>query len=154
MSGDPGEPRVDVLAFTDLDVATAYAVWRLRQDVFVVEQQCAYADLDGRDDEPGTRHLLLRGPGDGLLGYLRLLAEPDGAARIGRVLLRRDARGRGLADRLVVAALAEVGDRESRLDAQSPLARFYGAHGYVVTGPELVEDGIPHVPMARPGRTA
>ncbi|WP_299056573.1 GNAT family N-acetyltransferase [uncultured Nocardioides sp.] len=149
----PGRLRVDVLAFTDLDAATAYAVWRLRQDVFVVEQECAYADLDGRDDEPGTRHVLLRDgePGaDDLLGYLRILVEPDGALRIGRVLLRRDARGRGLAGPLMTAALDEVGDRPSRLDAQAPLARFYAGYGYDVTGPEFVEDGIPHVPMSRP----
>ncbi|MCH1866158.1 GNAT family N-acetyltransferase [Nocardioides sp. CFH 31398] len=160
MSGDPAgqDVRVDVLGFDELDGPTAYAVWRLRQDVFVVEQACAYPDLDGRDDEPGTRHVLLRaadgsdgadGPGR-LVGYLRVLTDPDGVRRIGRVVLHRDARGRGLADPLVRAALAEVGESPSRLDAQSPLARFYAGYGYEVSGPEFLEDGIPHVPMTRP----
>ncbi|GAB2871281.1 GNAT family N-acetyltransferase [Nocardioides pacificus] len=138
---------VRVVGFDDLDARTAYDVWRLRQDVFVVEQECAYPDLDGRDLEPTTRHVLLED--DGLVGYLRVL--DDGAhLRIGRVLLRRDARGRGLADQLVAAALDVVGERAARLDAQSPLAGWYATHGFVVDGPEFVEDGIPHLPMARP----
>ncbi len=145
--------------FEDLDVRTAYDVWRLRQDVFVVEQECPYLDLDGRDVEPGTRHLTLEVDGE-LAGYLRILDDAatssgtgtgTGTARIGRVLLARAFRGRGLADRLMEAALEEIGDRPSRLDAQVPLAGWYATYGYVVTGPEFLDDGIPHVPMARPG---
>jgi len=149
--------------FEDLDARTAYDVWRLRQDVFVVEQECPYPDLDGRDVEPGTRHLTLEVDGE-LAGYLRILDDAargsgtssgtgprTGTARIGRVLLARAFRGRGLADRLMEAALEEIGDRPSRLDAQVPLAGWYASYGYVVTGPEFLDDGIPHVPMARPG---
>ena len=149
--------------FEDLDVRTAYDVWRLRQDVFVVEQECPYPDLDGRDVEPGTRHLTLEVDGE-LAGYLRILDDAatssgtssgtgpgTGTARIGRVLLARAFRGRGLADRLMEAALEEIGDRPSRLDAQLPLTGWYARYGYVVTGPEFLDDGIPHVPMARPG---
>jgi len=149
--------------FEDLDARTAYEVWRLRQDVFVVEQECPYPDLDGRDVEPGTRHLTLEVDGE-LAGYLRILDDAargsgtssgtgprTGTARIGRVLLARAFRGRGLADRLMEAALEEIGDRPSRLDAQVPLAGWYASYGYVVTGPEFLDDGIPHVPMARPG---
>ena len=146
--------------FDDLEARTAYDVWRLRQDVFVVEQQCPYPDLDGRDLEPGTRHVTLEVDGE-LAGYLRILdpstrpgtGEGSGAAevRIGRVLLARAFRGRGLADRLMEAALEEVGERPSRLDAQVPLAGWYATYGYVVVGAEFLDDGIPHVPMARPG---
>ena len=137
----------DVLSFDELDTRTAYAVWQLRQDVFVVEQDCPYRDLDGRDDEPGTRHVLLR-EGDELLGYLRLLDDGD-HARIGRVVLAPAARGRGLADLLMSAALAAVGDRPVVLDAQSPLAGWYGSFGFEVTGLEFLDDGIPHLPMRR-----
>ncbi|MGI9157454.1 MAG: GNAT family N-acetyltransferase [Marmoricola sp.] len=141
------------LGFQELDTRTAYEVWRLRQDVFVVEQDCPYPDLDGRDHEPGTRHLLLELDQDGLdrvlTGYLRLL--DDGPClRIGRVLLARAYRGRGLADELMRAAMIEIGDRPARLDAQSPLARWYAGYGFAVCGPEFVEDGIPHLPMERP----
>lgn len=141
--------RVRTLRFADLGPPTAYAVWRLRQDVFVVEQACPYADLDGRDDEPGTRHLLLERAGT-LLGYARVLAESD-HDRVGRVLLVPDARGQGLADPLVEAALATCGGREVRLDAQAPLAGWYEQFGFAVAGPEFLEDGIWHVPMRRPG---
>ena len=151
-------PRVRVARFADLGPATAYAVWRLRQDVFVVEQACPYPDLDGRDDEPGTRHVLLEdgavgagGAGGALLGCLRLLDEGD-HARIGRVVLAPAARGRGLADPMVVAALAEAAGREVRLDAQSPLAGWYARFGFAVDGPEFLEDGIPHLPMRLPAR--
>ncbi len=142
--------QVEVRAFADLDLTTAYDAWRLRQDVFVIEQDCPYPDLDGRDREPATRHVLLR-EAEVLLGYLRVL--DDGAhARIGRVVLARAGRGRGLADLLMQAALAETGDRAVVLDAQSPLARWYATHGFAVSGPEFLEDGIPHLPMLRDGR--
>nr|WP_216654409.1 GNAT family N-acetyltransferase [Nocardioides sp. zg-DK7169] len=124
----------------------------MRQDVFVVEQECPYPDLDGRDLEPGTRHVLLLEEGPGatgrLVGYLRLL--DDGAhARIGRVVLTPEVRGRGLADGLMRAALEEVGDRPCVLDAQSPLAGWYATFGFAVSGPEFLEDDIPHTPMRR-----
>ena len=80
---------VDAMPFAALDPATAYAVWKLRQDVFVVEQDCPYGDLDGRDDEPGTRHVLLR-EHDRVVGYARVLDDattladrPGGARPVG-----------------------------------------------------------------------
>jgi ElaA protein len=141
---------VRVLAFDDLDARTAYDVWRLRQEVFVVEQSCPYPDLDGRDLEPGTRHVLLTDADGSLAGYLRLIDEGS-HARIGRVVAVGSARGRGLADQLMEAALAETGSREVRLAAQSPLAAWYAGFGFVVDGPEFLDDGIPHLPMRRAG---
>lgn len=136
-----------ILAFDDLDPTTAYQVWRLRQDVFVVEQASPYPDLDGRDLEPGTRHLLVQEAGE-LVGYLRILDEAAGA-RIGRVVVARGARGRGLGGRLMEAALARIGDHEARLDAQTPLAGWYAGYGFEVDGGEFVEDGVAHLPMRR-----
>jgi ElaA protein len=142
-------PRMTAVAvgFEHLDIATAYAVWRLRQDVFVVEQECAYSDLDGRDDEPGTRHVLLRS-GDQLLGYARVLDDGD-VWRIGRVALARGARGRGLGDVLIDTALQVSKGRDVVLDAQSPLAGWYATFGFEVSGPEFLDDGIPHLPMRK-----
>jgi ElaA protein len=145
------EPPISVSAgsFSDLDAATAYAIWRLRQDVFVVEQECPYPDLDGRDDEPGTVHVVLH-EGDALIGYARVL--DDGVEwRIGRVVLASAGRGRGLADRLMVAALEACPDRDIVLDAQAPLADWYARLGFAVDGEEFLEDGISHVPMRRAG---
>ena len=138
--------RVVTLGFDDLDPRTAYDLWRLRQQVFVVEQQCPYPDLDGRDVEPGTRHLLLSDERGALVGCARVLDDGE-VWRVGRVLLVPALRGRGAADRLVRAALAACPDRDVVLDAQSPLAGWYASFGFVVAGPEHLEDGIPHVPM-------
>jgi ElaA protein len=136
-----------VASFRDLDTTTLYAILKLRADVFVVEQNCPYGDLDGRDLEPGTRHLWLS-RGDEILAYLRIL-DDDGVERIGRVVTAPAARGAGHAQRLMDEALTVIGNRPSVLDAQSYLVRFYAGYGYQQTGPEYLEDGIPHVPMAK-----
>jgi ElaA protein len=134
-------------SFDELDARTAYDLWRLRESVFVVEQECAYQELDGRDLEPGTRHVWASVDGRPV-GYLRVL--DDGPhARIGRVLVAADRRGAGLAATLMAAALDVVGGRPSVLDAQSHLAGWYTRFGYRPDGDEFVEDGIPHVPMRR-----
>jgi ElaA protein len=142
--------RVLVASFAGLPARTAYEVWRLRQQVFVVEQDCPYPDLDGRDLEAGTRHVVLLddGPDQAVLGTLRVLDDGE-AARIGRVVVAPAARGRGLAALMMDEAMALCGDREVRLDAQTGLAGFYAAYGFEVTGPAFDEDGIMHVPMSR-----
>ena len=143
---------VRVLRFEELDASTAYDVWRLRQQVFVVEQRSPYPDLDGRDREPATRHLLLEVDGE-LVGYARVL-DDGGWARVGRVLVAPHARGQGLADELVRAALALTGDREVRLDAQTGLRDWYASYGFEVTGPDFDDDGVLHSPMRRAARRA
>jgi ElaA protein len=139
---------VHVAAFPGLDPRTAYRLWALRVDVFVVEQECAYRELDGRDLEPDTRHVWA--DVDGVpVAYLRLLGEPDGSRRIGRVCVAASARGQGWAGVLMERVLREVGERPCVLDAQAHLADWYARWGFAVTGPEFLDDGIPHVPMGR-----
>ncbi|MFW5420071.1 GNAT family N-acetyltransferase [Nocardiopsis sp. CNT-189] len=142
---------VRIAPFAELGTAELYALLRLRTDVFVVEQECAYPELDGRDTEPGTLHAWAAGPGDPgtPLACLRVLAEPDGSARIGRVATAPSARGRGLARLLLAAALERLPGREVRLDAQSYAAGLYRSFGFEPCGPEFTEDGIAHVPMLR-----
>ncbi|MFD6221634.1 GNAT family N-acetyltransferase [Nocardia asteroides] len=135
----------------DLDAATLYRLLSLRVQVFVVEQECAYPELDGRDLLPATRHLWLEDD-ETIVGTLRLLEErAQGAVsyRIGRVCLARTARGHGHTTRLMQAALAETGAATVRLDAQSHLVGMYAKYGFVVDGPEFLDDGIPHTPMRR-----
>ena len=138
-----------VASFRDLDTTTLYEILKLRSEVFVVEQECPYLDPDGRDDEPGTRHVWFA-RGKKVRAYLRIL-DDNGVERIGRVVTAPDARGTGLAGRLMEEALRVIGNRPAVLDAQAHLAGFYGRYGFVTTGPEYLEDGIPHVPMAREG---
>jgi ElaA protein len=141
--------QLRVAAFGELDPYTLYALLRLRAEVFVVEQECVYLDVDGLDTEPGTRHLWLERAGEPI-AYLRILAaEPGGECRIGRVVVAKSARGEGLAGRLMEAALELVGERPCELNAQSYLVEFYRRYGFVPAGPERMEDGIPHTPMVR-----
>jgi ElaA protein len=125
-----------------------YAVLRLRVDVFVVEQECPYPEIDGRDLLTSTRHLWLDGP-DGVASYLRVLEESAGARRIGRVATARAARGQGLAAQLMKAALAHAGGVDCVLDSQTYAKGFYAKFGFVPEGDEFIEDGIPHITMWR-----
>jgi ElaA protein len=147
MSAVTFEPIQRAAGFDDLDPRTAYRLWQLRESVFVVEQECAYLELDGRDTDPGTLHLWLEEAGEPV-AYLRLLTEP-GFRRVGRVLTAPRRRGQGLAERLVRAALTRAGGEECRLDAQAHLEGWYARLGFERCGEPFVEDGIPHVPMRR-----
>ena len=140
--------KISAVPFAVLDPLTAYSLWKLRQDVFVVEQECPYSDLDGRDLAPETRHVVLENDDGVVLGCARVLDEGD-EWRIGRVALHRTVRGQGWADRIMQAALQVCPDRDVILDAQAPLARWYATFGFEVCGPEFLEDGIPHLPMVR-----
>jgi ElaA protein len=140
--------------FAELDPHTLYALLKLRQDVFVVEQKCAFPEIDGRDVEPGVLHLWVADE-SGPLSYLRVFGadaqdETDGPVRIGRVVTAAHARGRGLSAALMRAALDLVGDRPSVLDAQVESAPFYAKFGFELDGPEYLEDDIPHIQMTRP----
>ncbi|MEV6213576.1 GNAT family N-acetyltransferase [Nocardia sp. NPDC058379] len=135
----------------DLDTATLYQLLKLRVDVFVVEQACAYPELDGRDLLPETRHLWLDDEGE-VIATLRLLEEhEDGVTsfRLGRLCTAVPARGHGYTTRLLQAALAETGSATVRLNAQSYLVDMYAKYGFVADGAEFLDDGIPHVPMRR-----
>jgi ElaA protein len=134
-------------ALADLDPVTLYRILQLRTDVFVVEQECPYPELDGRDLEPTARHVWIEDADGEVLATLRLLRDDDGPARIGRVATAPTARGRGLAAVLMDRALELAADADVVLDAQSHLAGWYTRFGFERSGPEYVEDGIPHVPM-------
>lgn len=144
---------------------TLYRVLQLRTDVFVVEQNCPYPELDGRDLEEDTR-IVWATEGEGLgdpLGdenvakcavtaTLRILRDPD-ALRIGRVTAHPERRGSGLAARLFEFALDQCAELAPELpivlDAQQPLEGWYARYGFVRTGEMFLEDDIPHVPMRR-----
>jgi ElaA protein len=142
--------RIMAVPFSALSPLTAYSLWKLRQDVFVVEQECPYPDLDGRDLEPETRHVVMENEDGVVLGCARVL--DDGHTwRIGRVALHRTVRGQGFADAVMHTALQVCQERDVVLDAQAPLAAWYATHGFEVDGQEFLEDGIAHLPMRRAG---
>lgn len=148
-SGPGGSERLRVAAPSELGFAEAYQVLRLREAVFVVEQNCPYPELDGRDLEPGCRWVWYADEDGQVLASLRLLTDPDGVRRIGRVVTAVPARGRGLAAALLRECLALVGDAEVVLDAQAQLVGWYERFGFRSVGEEFLEDGIPHRTMRR-----
>lgn len=145
--------RWQCASFTELSPVELYQMLALRCAVFVVEQHCAYQDLDGLDLNPGVRHLNLWQHGK-LIATARLLGPGVQAADqvwIGRVVVASEARGQGLARELVQSALVEVQARwpgyPVRLSAQTYVCDFYRSLGFVPLGNEYLEDGIPHQQM-------
>lgn len=140
------------LAFDDLTSAELYAVLRLRSEVFVVEQACAFQDIDGADGQ--AMHVL--GMLEGMLvAYARCLPAgfPYPQASLGRILSHKSVRGTGVGHALVKEAMAclerQWGAQPIKLGAQAHLEAFYRQHGFVKTGPVYLEDGIPHLEMLR-----
>ena len=131
-----------------LTAQDVYDIWRIRDAVFSVEQQCDVEDVDGRDLLPTTTHLWFADEA-GPTSYLRSYVEDD-ERHVGRVCTRRDQRGRGLSGALVEECTRLWGHEVLVLNAQAYLEDWYGRYGYVRSGENFMEAGIDHVPMARP----
>jgi len=143
----PSEPRLRRARFAELTPFELYGLCRLRVDVFVVEQECPYPELDGRDTESATEHLWYESDGQ-VAATIRVL--DDGPSRaIGRVATAAGFRGQGLAARLIEEGIASYGGAPLTLGAQAHLEGWYERFGFRRSGPGYVEDGIPHVPMRR-----
>ena len=139
-----------VTSFDDLSARTFHAIARLRQQVFVLEQNCVYLDLDGRDTEPGTVQMWLEGPGGEVASSVRLLDErhdEPGLVSIGRVVTAPAWRGRGAAAALMRAAVARCGEAPIRIHAQTHLTDWYAQFGFRPVGDVFLEDDIPHQEM-------
>ena len=142
------------LPFDALTLHQLYAVLKLRSEVFVVEQACAYLDPDGAD--PACHHLLGLDAGGALLATARLLPAQltFTEASIGRVATTPAARGTGLGHALMAQACTHLarlwGPQPIRIGAQAHLQGFYAQHGFATASPPYEEDGIPHVEMLRP----
>ena len=138
----------------DLGKEQLYAILRLRNEVFVVEQKCIYQDIDGQDLLGDTHHLMAW-KDDELVAYLRLL-DPDtqgGDVVVGRVIVAPVARGTGLGHQLMIEALKQIDDiwpdTPIFLSAQAHLQGYYARYGFRVAGEEYLEDDIPHIGMRR-----
>jgi predicted GNAT family N-acyltransferase len=153
VTASPTSPRLREARFAELSPFEVYGLCRLRVDVFVVEQECPYPELDGRDVEPATIHFWYERDGDRgpeVLATIRVL--DDGAEKvIGRVATAVEARGQGLAAALVRRGIELCQGAPVHLGAQAYLEGWYEQFGFRKSGPGYIEDGIPHVPMRRPG---
>ncbi|MGE6489393.1 GNAT family N-acetyltransferase [Paenisporosarcina sp. NPDC076898] len=139
-----------IKSFQELSTTELYTYLQLRVNVFVVEQSCPYQEIDGYDID--SYHLAYIDNGE-LLSYARIL--PAGIKydriSIGRVIVNKNARGRGLAKQLMEQAISFSRDKwpmdEVQLQAQTYLRSFYGSFGFEEISEEYDEDGIPHVDM-------
>ena len=136
----------------ELAPAALYGIMQLRQQVFVVEQECVYLDADGRDLEPHTVQVWAATDDGAVAATLRVLddsADEPGLIAIGRVATAPDWRGQGVAAELIMHALELTAGSPAILHAQSHLTQWYARFGFVACGAEYLEDGIPHTPMRR-----
>lgn len=137
-------------AFSELDVRTWHDILKLRIDVFVVEQNCPYPELDGLDLD--ALHVIGFDTEHQPVAYCRILPpQKDGLPHIGRVVVDKARRGERLGKQLMKEALRTVertyGNQQSALAAQRYLQAFYEAFGFRATGGVYQLDGIPHVDM-------
>ena len=142
----------DVRRLDEFSAVDLYAMLKMRVDVFVVEQECAYPELDGNDLD--CVHLRLF-EGTDLLACARLWRPtPDVLPRIGRVAVSPNHRGKRLGDALMREAVIECEKlypgEAIEIGAQAHLQKFYRSFGFERTSDEYLEDGIPHVDMVRP----
>ncbi|NVJ49659.1 MAG: GNAT family N-acetyltransferase [Gammaproteobacteria bacterium] len=141
------------LKYSELTRDQAVALFELRQNVFIVEQNCPFPDIDGLD--PQATHLLAW-EGSQLVAYLRLFdqfAPYQGRASIGRICTHPEHRGGGLGRELVMRGLQQIDDTlaapETEIGAQLYLQKFYQSFGFVPCSDVYIEDGIDHIHMLR-----
>ncbi len=143
------------LPFSDLSTIQLYEILHLRSEVFVVEQNCVYQDLDRKDTQAGVEHLMMWDEKI-LLGYARLL--PAGISydtpSIGRIIISPTSRDKGLGRVLIKEAMARTHslwpNAAITIGAQSHLSAMYQSFGFSEVSETYLEDGIPHVDMLAP----
>ena len=142
--------KIVIKKFEELTTEELYEILKLRSDVFVVEQECVYPDCDGRDIH--AQHLYVEKDNE-IVGYLRILEKGQtfDELAIGRVVVREDYRGIGLARHMMSKALMFINDylheHTVKLSAQEHLTDFYKSVGFYTISEAYVEDGIPHIDM-------
>jgi ElaA protein len=139
-------PEVHSAHLHELTPQTLLGILLVRQDVFVVEQNCPYRDIDDRDAEADTVHLWIADVDHRVVSTMRLLHDGEPGRRIGRVATLAEARGRGYSGALLRRAI-EMSEPPIALNAQAYLVDWYARFGFEVCGERWIEDGIEHAPM-------
>ena len=145
---------IQVKPFRELSTDEFFEIAQLRELVFHLEQRIEVADFDGLDRAGDTRHWWIAEP-EGLVAYARSVRLPKpehgAVASFGRVAVRSNRRGEGLAARLVAAILEQFRDEPVVIHAQSEVVGLYERFGFRAIGEEFMEAGIRHRSMLRPG---
>lgn len=138
--------------FNELSSVELYDLLQLRSEVFVVEQNCVYQDIDGKDSK--ALHLIGEDNGQ-TVGYCRLFKPNDyfDESSIGRVVVKQTYRDKKLGHIMMKEAIeviaSEFGETEITISAQLYLKKFYESHGFIQTSETYLEDDIPHIQMKR-----
>ncbi|MBC8408287.1 MAG: GNAT family N-acetyltransferase [Rhodobacteraceae bacterium] len=139
-------------AFNELTIDELYAMMVIRQEVFILEQDCPYMDADGKDQKS---HHLLGYDTDDLVAHLRLVAPKVSYKEMsfGRIVTSKKVRGKGVGKQLMQEGIRQgellYGKQPNRISAQSYLIPFYSTFGFRTVGEEYLEDDIPHTEMLR-----
>ena len=142
--------EITVKSFDELTTYELHDILRLRSEVFVVEQDCVYQDIDGKDIK--AIHIIGKKEGQ-IVAYTRCFAPGIyfEEASIGRVIVKEDHRKYGYGHVIMKASKQAIKEKYEtnsiKLSAQTYLIRFYKSHGFEITGEEYLEDGIPHIAM-------
>lgn len=138
--------------FNQLSLSELYEILRLRSEVFVVEQNCVYQDIDDKDQK--ALHVLGY-KNEEIIAYARCFAPGIyfEEAAIGRILVKENQRGSRAGHEIVSASIKAISENfkttSIRISAQEYLIDFYKSHGFEVKGKGYLEDGIPHVAMVK-----
>ena len=142
--------KLIVKTYQELTKDELYAILQLRSEVFVVEQNCVYQDIDGKDEK--ALHII-GFINNTIAAYTRCFKPGDyfDQASIGRVVVRESHRGSGLALQIMERSVQEIINqfmvKTIKVSAQTYLKDFYESHGFIQFGDEYLEDGIPHIAM-------
>jgi ElaA protein len=144
--------QIEIKAFEELSLQELYQLLQLRSQVFVVEQDCVYQDIDGKDAD--ALHVLGTLEGK-IVSYTRLF--PPGyyfeQAAIGRVVVEESQRKNQFGHSILKASMDAIKQHYNtetiKLSAQTYLTRFYESHGFEQIGEGYLEDGIPHIAMLK-----
>ena len=136
----------EVKEWAELSTSEVENIFSLRSEVFVVEQDCVYQDIDGKDHK--AKHVLGKKNNE-IVAYARIFKPGDyfKEASFGRAVVKKTERGKGAGDELVKNCLKNMKDKSIKISAQSYLKKFYSSHGFNTEGEEYLEDGIPHTAM-------
>ncbi len=144
--------NITIKTFQELTTSELYELLQLRSEVFVIEQDCVYQDIDGKD----LKALHVLGEKEGkIVGYTRLFnsGEYFDTPSIGRVVVKESERKYGYGHDLIKAAIKAIVDNYKEttitISAQTYLQKFYESHGFKQIGEGYLEDGIPHIRMVR-----
>ena len=142
--------KYEIKEFNNLNIEELYQILKVRCEVFIVEQECPYQDIDEKDKK--SYHLMVKNNNE-IIGYLRIIEKNVSydEISIGRVLVKKEYRKNKVAQNMMKEAILfiekELGEETIRISAQKYLINFYKNLGFKETSEEYLEDDIPHIEM-------